>query len=298
MALNIPNIISDIVEQTAFELGTDIQFKHGTWKDIMKRILMENGGVSPNERFPLVCLVQVFEEKYRADDDYADISLTLLICNLSDANWYSEERYTNNFEPVLFPIYDKLMEVINGSQYFVGYKQLFYEHTKIDDLYLPEGDANKLPEILDGVWVRDLRLRFNSALCPINVPKINTVLDFGTPQYAPGIPVGAQSVQITVTLSTVDAFKDGSTFDLDINSATDVLTISTTEQGITIAQVGDITTVTVTDATLLGSTLTFIGNADWPPAAGVTTGVVENMTNLRPNWLNESNTSDSVTFTL
>lgn len=293
--LNIPSIIGDVVEQAAFELGTDIQYKHGTWKHIMSRILAENGGTNPNERFPLVCLVQVFEERYRSDNDYAEVLLTLLICNISDPNWVSEDRYTNNFIPILYPIYKKLLEVLQTNQYVVGYNRVTFEHTKIDDLYLPEGDANKLPEVLDGLWLRDLRLRIDVTKCS-SYPEVTSVLEFGTPILAPGFPIGIQEVSFDITFSDTDAFKDGSTFTIDISSATGVLTISTLDSNLTLSQVNNLTTVTIADASLIGSTLTFKAGGDLPPAAGLTIGQVTAMANLRPNWVNTANTSDSVTF--
>ena len=92
LPLNIPSIIGQIVANTATEMGIPIQYKHGTWAHIRQRITAENGGIAPNERFPLVCLVQVFEEKFTSNSEYSEASLTLLICNNSQQDWYSEDR--------------------------------------------------------------------------------------------------------------------------------------------------------------------------------------------------------------
>lgn len=293
--LNIPQIISDVVEQTAYDMGIDIQYKHGTWKHIMKRLQMENGGINPNERFPLICLVQVFEERFRADGDYADVPLTLLICNLSDPNWTSEDRYTNNYIPTLYPIYKKFLETLAASQYVVGYERTTFEHTKIDDLYLPEGDLNKLPDILDGVWIRDIRLRLDVERCP-NYPEVSSVFEWGEPVIAPGIPTGLQEANFTVTFSDNAAFKDGSTFRIEVQPTIGILTITTNHAFLSINQVGTIAVVTIEDASAMTDVLTFKAQTDYPPACGLTVGGVQDVQLLRPNWIATTNTQDSVTF--
>ena len=82
---NIPQIFSDIVSNVADEMGYPIQFLHGTWQSIRARIVEQGTGtIIKDNRFPLICLVQVFEEKFKADNEYSEVSLTLLICTDSD----------------------------------------------------------------------------------------------------------------------------------------------------------------------------------------------------------------------
>lgn len=165
LPLNIPSIIGQVVTNTATALGYNIAYLHGTWNHIRERITTAQGGYSPNAVFPLVCLVQVFEEKFKADSEYSEATLTLLICNNSQPDWYSEDRYTNNYIPTLYPLYEALMEQLNQTPEIVGYKTRFFEHTKVDDLHLPETAVNKLPECLDGLWINDLKLTFNVPSC-------------------------------------------------------------------------------------------------------------------------------------
>lgn len=165
LPLNIPSIIGQVVSNTATALGYNIAYLHGTWNHIRERIVTAQGGYSPNAVFPLVCLVQVFEEKFKADSEYSEATLTLLICNNSQPDWYSEDRYTNNYLPTLYPLYEELMNQLNQTPEIVGYKTRYFEHTKVDDLHLPETAVNKLPECLDGLWINDLKLTFNIPPC-------------------------------------------------------------------------------------------------------------------------------------
>lgn len=162
---NIPAIIGEIVANASAIYGQPISYKHGTWRHIVSRITTENGGINADQRFPLICLVQVFDEKFDEESEYSEVQLTLLICNSSNKDWYSEERYINNYIPVLYPIYEAFMTALNAHESIIGYPQRYYTHTKIDDLYLPENDKNKLPEILDGVWIQDLVLTIDSKPC-------------------------------------------------------------------------------------------------------------------------------------
>jgi hypothetical protein len=57
------------------------------------------------------------------------------------------------------------MEQLNQTSEIVGYKTRYFEHTKVDDLHLPENNANKLPECLDGLWIQDLKLTFREPTC-------------------------------------------------------------------------------------------------------------------------------------
>lgn len=165
LPLNIPSIIGQVVSNTATALGYNIAYLHGTWNHIRERIVTAQGGYSPNAVFPLVCLVQVFEEKFKSDSEYSEATLTLLICNNSQPDWYSEDRYTNNYIPTLYPLYEELMNQLNQTPQIVGYKTRYFEHTKVDDLHLPETAVNKLPECLDGLWINDLKLTFNVPPC-------------------------------------------------------------------------------------------------------------------------------------
>lgn len=165
LPLNIPSIIGQVVSNTATALGYNIAYLHGTWNHIRERITTAQGGYAPNAVFPLVCLVQVFDEKFKDDSEYSEATLTLLICNNSQPNWYSEDRYTNNYLPTLYPIYEALMNELNQTPEIVGYKTRYFEHTKVDDLHLPETAVNKLPECLDGLWINDLKLTFNVPPC-------------------------------------------------------------------------------------------------------------------------------------
>lgn len=296
MPLNVPQIISDVVNETAYELGYDVQFKHGTWKHIMQRILNEQGGTNPNQRFPLICLVQVFEEKFRQDSEYSEVTLTFLICNVSQPNWYSEDRYTNNFIPTLYPIYAKFLEKLAECQYVWGYKNLYFEHTKADDLYLPENDANKLPECLDGVWIKDLKLKLDVTKCPIQYPVVNSICEFTDAYHLNGVPNGTDIYEFNVTLSDVRAITDGSSYVLRVKAGAGDFSLTSSDTNLTILKDDDEYTITIEDGSLATATMQFVASSPAPPSTVNAIAKVLSMSGLRPNWVNESNIQDTITI--
>jgi len=297
---NIPQVISDIVEQVSInlysELGASVQFKHGTWKSIKERILEESGSrTKKNVRFPLVCLVQVFEEDFSEDNEYSEVTLTLLICNESEPQWYSEERYTNNYLPTLYPIYAEFMELLNSNPYIQGYAERYHTHTKADDLHLPETDVNKLPECLDGLWVRNLKLRID-AKCTAPEYVINTTFEFGTPMAQPGVPTGTDTYPFTVAFDDTDGLKDGTSFVLNIVPQAGALTVYTVDTNLTLSQTGNNTTVTIADRNLVTAPLAFTAVGITPPSTVGATGKVTSIAGLRTNWTNRTNTQDTITI--
>lgn len=297
---NIPQVISDIVEQVSInlysELGSTVQFKHGTWKSIKERILEENGSrTRKNVRFPLVCLIQVFEEDFKADSEYSEATLTLLICNESEPQWYSEERYTNNYLPTLYPIYAEFMELLNASPYVVGYNQRYFQHTKADDLHLPETDVNKLPECLDGLWVRDLKIAIDNR-CSAPEYVIDTDFVFTSALSAPGIPTGIDQYDFTIEFSDTNGLKEGTTFVISLVPQAGTLTVATADTNLTLAQVGTNTTVTIADRNAVTGPLVFTAQAVTPPFTSEATGGVTSVTGLRNNWTNQTNSSDIITI--
>jgi hypothetical protein len=296
---DVPSIIGNIVEQLSVnleaELAHKVAYKHGTWKSIQGRIVDESTGtIIKDATFPLICLIQVFEEKFDADSAYSELTLTLLFCNISEPAWYSEDRYANNYLPVLYPMYAEFMQLINESPYFVGYNELYPEHTKIDDLHLPETDANKLPACLDGLWIRNMKLRLDNKCLPVQ-SWVNTIMNLDSSSYVTNQYV----IPTKLTIDELDAFKVGSTITIYmVNDISVGMSLSLNSgQGLSYTPSTSIYQVlTVTDVSLLPNIVQF--DTLVPAQSGseiIVTSKVFSMGNLRPTWISKSNQQDSIT---
>ena len=295
---NIPQIISDVISQVSNnlydELGTDIQFLHGTWASIRSRIVEDaSGTVKKNTRFPLVCLVQVFEEKFKSDSEFSEVSLTLLVCNNSDQTWYSEDRYTNNYIPILYPIYAEIMAVLNESPYFVGYKEKYYTHTKADDLHLPENNDNKLPECLDGLWIKDLKLILDDKCLPVQYA-INTSVEFDG--FTLPNPLLLR-MPFTIEISDTDGIVDGTTFYMNVSNNIGISSVlKTTDESKDYVSV-TMPFIKVTNRDLVPKSIPMICEVTLPLAGTVLeqTIKVNSISALKNDWVNFTNTSDTIT---
>ncbi len=76
------------------------------------------------------------------------------------------DRYTQNFEPILLPIYYELLEQIAASPEFVSYGAKKLVHTKYDRPYWGKGglsdtQGNVFADCIDAIEIANLKLTQN-----------------------------------------------------------------------------------------------------------------------------------------
>lgn len=118
------------------------------------------------KKYPLIALFQPFEEVNGREAGLAGIDrVRIIIAGLSNADWLTPERYTNNFKPILYPIYDELIEQI----YFeprISSLMRKAEHTKIDWPFWDDGKGkNPFSDKLDIIEIKNLKLNVRSKNC-------------------------------------------------------------------------------------------------------------------------------------
>ena len=183
--LSIPAIFEALVSEVSTNLASatipQVSFRHGTWLDILKELTVDSNSPTEavkNGKYPLVCLIHQFDEK-PFDSISETTNLTLIIVTNSTIDATTDARYTDNFIPILYPIYAELKQVIADSMYFLGYNQNF-SHIKRDLTHAGQSgeDGNtayKLPDVLDGLLMTNIDLKVN--LDPIcDAPERNVCL--------------------------------------------------------------------------------------------------------------------------
>lgn len=117
------------------------------------------------KKYPLVALRMDTTEQL--DRGVIDFSLNIALIMQTDRNWNAEERYTNVFKPVLYPMYASFMKQLRNAGLFMweSGKDL-PKHTKIDRPYWgiegKEGNtANIFSDPLDAIEIVDLKLTQN-----------------------------------------------------------------------------------------------------------------------------------------
>jgi hypothetical protein len=189
LPVSIPSLFEKIVQDVSAnlrtELGRDVQFLYGSYNHIRQRLASKDKSEGNKEvKYPLIALIYSFDERKVSGKDSLDVSLTFLICTESENSMYSEDRYTQNYLPILYPIYAEFMAVVESSNYFRKYHSRGVPHIKVDDLHMGEESgggkiAYILPDVVDGIWIKDLELSVLPNMCTLQswvVPSLPQLL--------------------------------------------------------------------------------------------------------------------------
>lgn len=124
------------------------------------------------KKYPLVALFQDFSEVRPGIPGIAyRLRLHLIIAKATKPEYKSDERYTYNFKPYLYPIYQHFLVELDKHKLFMNYPGTDgIEHTKIDRLFwgregLYANEANIFEDFLDCIEIRDLELNVYSKIC-------------------------------------------------------------------------------------------------------------------------------------
>lgn len=155
-------------------LITGVHYQHGHPLEIIETMnQFDKSDTFVYEKYPLVALFQDFEEDKATIGTAGEVRLNLIIARATLADYKAAERYTQNFKPILYPIYQALLEEIGGSfagKYFSVKDTTQISHTKIDRLYwgrngLYKNEKNVFNDKIDAIEIKDLVLSVNSKFC-------------------------------------------------------------------------------------------------------------------------------------
>jgi len=161
---------------------TGYTYLHGTPNELNNRLArMSKAPTSKTTRFPLIALVHNFTEKFGETKYYNETELTIWIMYPSVKNTDYEVRYTDTFEPFLYPIWQSLISWVRRSGYFFIDMAKGVEHDKTDrpdwGRYVA-GLGNteaKFGERIDGIELK-LRLKLNYSNC-LKATKENRIIN-------------------------------------------------------------------------------------------------------------------------
>lgn len=101
------------------------------------------------QKYPLVLLYHPFT---RRDSNFGayECDFRLAIINYTNQNWYSDDRYENNFDAVLNPILDDIIDGMCENNNIAVANKRKIEREFVDSLYI---SGNPLPDELDAIVV-------------------------------------------------------------------------------------------------------------------------------------------------
>ena len=115
-------------------VGTDtVMFMHGHPNEVNQQLIDLSTVTTGVKRYPFICLLQDFTET--GGSDYVECKdLHVLIANITDPTYVASQRYTYNFLPVLYPLYDLLLYAIATNTKVKESEAGRIQHEKTDRL--------------------------------------------------------------------------------------------------------------------------------------------------------------------
>lgn len=118
------------------------------------------------KKYPLIAVFQPFEEQSGKEAGLASIDrVRIIIAGLSNAEWTTQDRYAYNFKPILYPIYEELLNQIYFDNRISSLSRQL-EHLKIDWPFWDDGkNKNPFNDKLDIIELKNTKLNVRSKNC-------------------------------------------------------------------------------------------------------------------------------------
>jgi hypothetical protein len=154
------------VASFAAQLQDDISavyYQHGHPLEIIDNLTrMTQNRTASAKKYPLIALFQDFDETTKRIDLYTEVQLHIIIATQTNPNYLAQERYTNTFKPILYPVLEEFLyqiELHPGIEPFNN-----YEYTKTDRLYwgrngLYGNEKNVFNDYIDAIELTNFHLK-------------------------------------------------------------------------------------------------------------------------------------------
>lgn len=108
-------------------------------------------------KFPLIWLAQPFTVKHDSIEHFGRATVDLFIFNKTDVNLKAADRMTNNFKPVIYPIYSELIEQISMHPEFMMQDDSAIRH-ETTDRYFWDGINPTMTDIVDWMYIKGIEI--------------------------------------------------------------------------------------------------------------------------------------------
>jgi hypothetical protein len=109
-------------------------FDYGHILDILSKLTAkDDNDVNKFRKYPLICLILDQKETHGTSVNYQyTFAPRLLIVTSTQKEYTSQDRTNNTFKPILYPIYDLLIEEVKKYKYFGFEPRSLWPHDKYD----------------------------------------------------------------------------------------------------------------------------------------------------------------------
>ena len=144
-------------------------YMYGHRMEIASRLTEKTKGVNKNKRYPLIALKMDIAETVRGN--VRDFKLNIVLATLSDVKSTADQRMTNTFKPILYPLYESFLKQFTNSGLFFWEGDLSYPpHIKLDRPFwgteAKEGNLkNIFDDPVDAIELVDLQFSMKEKVC-------------------------------------------------------------------------------------------------------------------------------------
>lgn len=159
------DVFEAIASAIAAKLVSNINYQYGYIRELDQTInQMQAADESKSlAAYPILWLMQPFVIQRGIAGAFGRVSdLRLFIINKTDPNWKAKDRMTNNYKPILYPIYRELINQLANTPE-ISYKPVeTRDHSFSDIYYWGSSQESVLTNPVDVIEVSNLEIDINN----------------------------------------------------------------------------------------------------------------------------------------
>lgn len=143
-----------------------VYYKYGHPREISKRLQeLSNSPTEGHKKFPLVILFTDITIGKDVPGFYGSARLRMLVANITQPEYISEQRTELNFKPVLHPIKDELIKQIGLHSQFTYEDELTYDETDMYFYGSQINDKNIFNDYIDAIELKNIQVNIKNKIC-------------------------------------------------------------------------------------------------------------------------------------
>lgn len=151
---------------SAANFGKTVQYMYGHPLEIVGRLQeLSNSVTLQTQKFPLVILFTDVTIDRSLIGFYGSVRLRMLVANITQPEYISEERTDKNFKPILHPIKEELIKQISIHGRFTFGDELKFKET---DMYFYGSQINNkniFNDYIDAIELKDIQVNIKNKIC-------------------------------------------------------------------------------------------------------------------------------------
>jgi hypothetical protein len=163
---HIPGLVRAVVEKVSTTFSSrptnpfTVYFDYGRHSEVMKNLQYKEQDPGKPKKFPIIWLITPFKEKRSLLDGSSKANFHFVIAHDTDMNYSEDERTTNVYLPILYPVYNELLkQFMYATRAFEIDRQQDYDYIDISYAKLEPDGTNILGHFVDVIDIQNFTVR-------------------------------------------------------------------------------------------------------------------------------------------